>query len=146
MKHAYLLDRHRPIQRPLQTRRGVAAGATVITAGIAITGLVQGLLAARHATAPSELLTVDYGIQLATLLAVLLVAAARVDDSILGLSLSVFAASMFLPVMHEHAATLPLAGIAYLINCAAVTILAATTVRRMRLRRRQSKPNTPIWA
>lgn len=138
--------RDRPSPPHARVYQATRTAATAITAAVAVAAVVQGFLATRHTVASSTLLTADYGTQLAALLAVLLVASARADDSTLGLSLSVFAASMFLPVMHEHAASMPLAGVAYLLNCALVTVLAAAGVRRMRPSRRHGGRRAPTWA
>lgn len=115
--------------KPEALRRTVFAGMVVAVAGVAVLTVAQVVIGWQESLTTEALRTLGYGAQLSGLALLLLVVVARPGDRVIGLSLALFTASMFMPVMQRHAAGISVVGALYLANLLLVVVLAAATLR-----------------
>ncbi|WP_156112118.1 hypothetical protein [Prescottella defluvii] len=114
----------------------LTAGRRAATVGMGVSALVAAavgaaqLVVAGSVSITSETLSMlGYTAQFAVLTLLALVLVARPAGHVVGWSTALFAATMFMPVLHKHSAGIPLVGATYVANMLLVTVLALAVVR-----------------
>lgn len=109
-------------QMALSALAGAAASAVILASAQLAVGW-------QNSADSALLLSLGYAAQFAAIVQVLSVPLARAGDRVTGLSLGLFVAAMFPPMLYGHAARLAVVSDLYLVNVLVVLALAVATVR-----------------
>jgi hypothetical protein len=110
-------------------RRGASMGITAAAMIVAAAAAALVVLGTQGSASSELLLDLGRAAQFAGLVLLPLVVIAHVEDRVTALSLTLFTASMFLPVLQRHSSGLALIGVLYWANVVLVAVLAIAVVR-----------------
>jgi len=109
-------------------RAAIAAIAAAAVASVLVATALL-VLGRQGATNSELLLDLGYAARFLGIVLLPLVVIAQVGDRVIALSLALFTASMFLPVLQRHSSGLALVGVLYWTNVVLVVALASVVVR-----------------